>query len=58
MWWLLLLFPSCLSSPADSPPPPAPTKMRGDLDVDKVRVFHDLEGKIIRVSRNCMVQAK
>lgn len=38
--------------------PPAPAKMRDDLDVDEVCVFHDLEGKIIRVSCNCTVQGK
>lgn len=27
-------------------PPPTPAKIRDDLDVDEVCVFHDLEGKL------------
>lgn len=57
MWWLQLPF-STLSSPVDTPPTPALAKMRADLDVDEVCVFHDLEVKIIRVSCNCMVKGK
>lgn len=39
-------------------PPPAPARMKDDLDVDEACMFHDLEGEIIRVSCNCMVQGK